>query len=185
MPHPTDRPAPELVAIPRATLATLREVLARDAGADAAARLQEAGFAGGEALFEAFERSLAERGEGEPEGLAVGRFERLASDFFRERGWGTLTVGALNDAVVTLDSSDWWEDEQQGDAHGGCDLTVGVLASFFGRVASQPLSVLQVEYRAAGDARSRFLLGSAEVLEHVYERLAEGEELEAAVAGVE
>jgi predicted hydrocarbon binding protein len=186
MSHPDRGLSPEFVAVPRATLAALRQALVRAAGDDAAARLQEAGYAGGEAVFEAFERWLAARSEGRPDELPVGRFEQLASDFFRERGWGTLTVGTLRDAVVTLDSVDWWEDEQAGrGAHGACDLTVGLLASFFGRVADQPLSVLQVEYRAAGDARSRFLLGSTEVLDHVYERLAEGDEIEAAVAGVE
>ena len=184
MPHPASSPASELVALPRATLAALRRVLARDAGDDAAARLQEAGYAGGDAVFEAFARWIGERGEGAPEALPVGRFERLASDFFRECGWGSLAVGTLRDAVVTLDTPDWWEDEQADGTHAGCDLTVGLLASFFGRVADRPLAVLQVEYRAAGDARSRFLLGSGEVLDHVYEQLAGGAAMDDAVAGV-
>jgi predicted hydrocarbon binding protein len=183
---PLSLPDHQLAALPRASLAALRGALLRDGGPDAAASLQEAGYAGGSAVYAAFGDWVAARATSAPEALDLADFERLASNFFREMGWGSLSVGSLQDAVATLDSDDWWEDEAaEGAAHPGSDFTVGVFASFFGEVAGEPLAVLQVEYRAAGAPRSRFLLGSPEVLEHVYERLADGAEYEAAVAGVE
>jgi len=173
----------QLVALPRASLAALRAALLRDGGPEAAGYLQEAGYAAGPALFTAFGSWLRVRGEPAPESLDVARFEQLASEYFTESGWGSVAVGSLHDVVATLDATDWWEDAVIGESeHPGCDFTVGLLASFFGQVAEQPLAVLQVEYRAAGSPRSRFLVGSAEVLDDVYQRLAAGTEYEAAVA---
>jgi len=176
---------PIVVALPRASLAALRAALLRDSGPDAAGLLQEAGYAGGPALFTSFGQWLRRRGEPEPEQIDVTRFEQLASEYFAEGGWGSFTLGTLHDAVATVDSDDWWEDAIVGDSdHPGCDFTVGLFASFFGQVAEEPLAVLQVEFRAAGSPRSRFLVGSAEMLEHVYQRLADGAEYEGAVAAV-
>ncbi len=50
-----------LVAITRDSLSALRAALLRDVGPSAAALLQEAGYAGGAALFEAFGRWLSSR----------------------------------------------------------------------------------------------------------------------------
>jgi len=174
----------QLVALPRASIAALRAALLRDGGPEAAGYLQEAGYAAGPALFTAFGQWLRARGEPAPESLHVARFEQLASEYFTESGWGSVTVGSLHDVVATLDATDWWEDAVIGgeSEHPGCDFTVGLLASFFGQVADQPLAVLQVEYGAAGSPRSRFLVGSAEVLDDVYHRVAGGAEYEAAVA---
>ena len=176
----------QLAAVPRASLAALRAALLRDAGPAAAAYLQEAGYAGGEALFSSFRAWLAARGGGVPEELAIDAFEREATEFFREAGWGSLKVGSLHSAVGTLDSDDWAEaDPEAGLDHPGCQLSTGMFADFFGRVADEPLAVLEVECRSMGDARCRFLVGSAEVMGYVYEELGRGvgyvEAVEAAV----
>ena len=174
-----------LAAVPRASLAALRAALLRDAGPAAAAYLQEAGYAGGEALFAAFRGWLEARNAGAPEDLDIEEFERQATDFFREAGWGALRIGSLRAAVATLDSEDWAEaDPSSALDHPGCHLTTGAFADFFGRVADQPLAVLEVECRSMGDARCRFLIGSAEVMGFVYEELGRGVTYEEAVAEI-
>ena len=52
----------QLAALPRASLIALRTALLRDAGPGAAAYLQEAGYAGGGALFETFRRMMGGAG---------------------------------------------------------------------------------------------------------------------------
>src|SRR5919202_577533 len=174
----------QLLALPRAALTTLRLALLRDAGPSAAAYLQEAGYAGGEQLFESFRRWLRASGSGEPEELELEQFEERASEFFREAGWGTLHIGSLYDAVATLDSADWGEaDPASALDHPGCHLTTGMLADFFGRIADHTLAVLEVECRSTGAARCRFLIGNAEVMEHVYDEMGRGVAYEDAVAG--
>ena len=56
-----------------------------------------------------------------------------------------------------------------------------MFADFFGRLSDAPLSVMEVECRSAGAERCRFLLGSTEVMEHVYNAMSAGESYEEAV----
>jgi uncharacterized protein len=175
----------QMVALTRASLAALRAALVRDAGPAAATYLQEAGYAGGEALFASFSAWLRDQGEGAPEDLDVPTFERHASEYFRDAGWGTLTIGTLREAVATLDSADWGEaDPGSALDHPACHLTTGMFADFFGRIADHPVAVLEVECRSAGDARCRFLIGSSDVMGQVYDEMGRGTAYPAAVAEV-
>ena len=186
MPHTIDLSAHGMVALTRTTLIALRAALVRDAGPSAAAYLQEAGYAGGEALFESFRRWMDERGLGVPEEQVLDDFQLYATDFFRDLGWGSLEIGSLRDAVATLDSADWAEaDPEEANDHPTCHLTTGIFADFFGRVADSPLAVLEVECRSMGHERCRFLVGSAEVMQYVYDEMGRGESYETAVTGVE
>src|SRR5437879_6450356 len=97
-----------MVAVTRDALSALRNALMRDTGYAAAGYLQEAGYAGGASLFEAFRGWLVARGAPEPEALPLDAFQDHATEFFRDTGWGSLSIGAM-DAVATLDSSDWSE----------------------------------------------------------------------------
>jgi len=172
-----------MLGLTRDAMTALRNALLRDTGPSAAAYLQEAGYAGGGALFDAFRQWLAGRGRGTPESLSVEGFQREATEFFRQAGWGSLYVGALHDAVATLDSGDWAEaTPEQPLEQPFCHLTSGMFADFFGRVADAPLAVMEVECRTVGDARCRFLLGSTEVMQQVYEGMAAGRPYEEAVA---
>jgi predicted hydrocarbon binding protein len=176
----------QMVALTRASLAALHAALQRDAGPAAAAYLQEAGYAGGEAVFASFRDWLAAKGEGAPEDLELDRFQQRATEYFRDAGWGSLIVGTLRDAVATLDSADWGEaDSSNGLDHPGCHLTTGMFADFFGRIADHPLAVLEVECRSMGDSRCRFLIGNAEVMGHVYDELGRGVGYEEALEVVE
>jgi uncharacterized protein len=185
IPHPIDLTASTLVAVSRAALSTLRASLLRDAGPAAAGYLQEAGYAGGAAVFDAFRTWLQERGHGSPESLGVDEFAVRASEYFHDLGWGSIRLGALRDAVATLDSTDWGEADPTGGLdQPACHLSTGMFADFFGRIADTPLAVMEVECRSAGDARCRFLLGSAEVMERLYESMSEGKGYEAAVEAI-
>lgn len=164
-----------MVAISRDVLTGLRIALMRDTGYASAGYLQEAGYAGGAAMFDAFRSWLAQRGASEPEALSIGAFQAHATEFFRECGWGSLAVGELHDTVATLDSADWGEaTPEAGLEHPGCHLSSGMFADFFGRVADAPLAVMEVECRSAGSDRCRFLLGSPDVLQQVYDGMAGG-----------
>src|SRR3954469_8433611 len=81
-----------MVAVTRDALAALRNALLRDTGYAAAGYLQEAGYAGGASLFDAFRRWLTERGAPEPEALSLDTFQGYATEFFRETGWGSLHI---------------------------------------------------------------------------------------------
>jgi predicted hydrocarbon binding protein len=174
-----------MVAITRDSFAALRGALMRDTGYAAFGYLQEAGYAGGAQLFEAFGGWLSAHGAAAPDALSLDEFQQLATDFFRECGWGSLAVGDLHEAVATLDSSDWAEAAPDaGMEHPCCHFTSGMFSDFFGRVANAPLAVMEVECRSVGAARCRFLLGSTEVLQHVYDAMAAGSSYDSAVAAV-
>ena len=186
MPASIDLADHDLLAVSRAALATLRAALLRDTGPSAAAYLQEAGYAGGEAVFASFRAWLRARGAGEPDTLDFAEFQARASEYFREAGWGTIEIGALHGAVATVDSADWREaDPTEQSSHPGCHFTTGMFADFFGRVSDVPLAVLEVECRSAGAPRCRFLLGNNDVMRYLYEQMEQGEGYEAIVARVE
>jgi predicted hydrocarbon binding protein len=171
-----------MVAITRDAMGGLRNALMRDMGDAAAGYLQEAGYAGGGALFEAFRGWLSARGGRSPEELSVSDFQSNASEFFRECGWGSLVVGDLHDTVATLDSADWSEATPgAGLDQASCHFSAGMFSDFFGRLSDAPLAVMEVECRSAGAERCRFLLGSTEVMEHVYNAMSGGETYAAAV----
>jgi predicted hydrocarbon binding protein len=185
IPHPIDLTASALVAVSRTALSSLRSSLLRDAGPAAAGYLQEAGYAGGEAVYEAFRTWLHERGYPSPESLGIDEFAAHASEYFRDLGWGSMRLGALRDTVATLDSTDWGEADPGGGLdQPGCHLSTGMFADFFGRIADTPLAVMEVECRSAGDVRCRVLLGSAEVMERLYDSMAAGKGYEAAVEAI-
>jgi predicted hydrocarbon binding protein len=164
-----------LVAFPRASLGALRAALIRDTGGSFATFLQEAGYAGGDAVFASFRGWLADRGAGSPESMGVELFQAQAAEFFHQMGWGSLEISPLHDVVAMVDSGDWAESDAAGGLpYPSCHYSTGLFADFFGRTADAPLAVLEVECRSSGSHRCRFLVGSAEVMGHLYERMAAG-----------
>lgn len=185
MKQPIDLTANALVGVTRDSLVSLCTSLLREIGPDAATHLQNAGYSGGGALYEAFTRWLVARGDGTPDALAADRFAARATAFFRDLGWGSLELGTVADAVATVDSPDWAEaDPASGLEYPGCYVTTGMFADFFGRLAGEEMAVMEVECRSMGAERCRFLVGSAEVLQQVYDAMAEGQAYYAAVEGV-
>lgn len=174
MAHSIDLRASGLVGVGHDAVATLRNAMLQDMGMNAAGYLQQAGYAGGDAVFDAFTRWLADQGEPAPESLEVRTFATRASQFFTELGWGAITF-TPGSPVATIDSADWTEASgATGLEHPGCHLGTGLMAAFFGRLADQPLAVMEVECRSAGAGRCRFLLGSADELQRVWAGMAAG-----------
>jgi predicted hydrocarbon binding protein len=170
-----DLSSSQLVALPRAWLGALRAALIRDTGGAFATFLQEAGYAGGDAVFASFRTWLAARHAGDAESLDVDAYQAHATDFFREMGWGSVAITPLHDVVAMVDSNDWAESDVTGGLpYPACHYTTGLFADFFGRTADAPLAVLEVECRSSGSHRCRFLVGSAEVMGHLYDRMAAG-----------
>lgn len=154
----------------------LRQVLERDGGVQAATWLQEAGFAGGESMYEAYREWLTDRYSVErPSLLDVRHLGETLSAFFGEYGWGSVQVSPINPAVIALDSSDWAEaDPTAATSFPCCHLSSGLLAEFLTRVSGTSLGVMEVECRSAGASRCRFLAGAPETLQILYSRMAEG-----------
>lgn len=183
MPYQFELVTQQLVALPRTSLAALRTAIARDAGIGYATYLQEAGYAGGRAVFDAFAEWLAARGADAPDQLPAEAFHTQMSAFFVDAGWGRLAVTPVGTVAARLDADDWAESDPDAHLdHPGCHFTAGLLADFLGRVADSSLAVLEVECRSAGGATCRFVAGSPEVMQHVYDRMAAGIDYEAALS---
>ncbi len=164
------------VRLGRRAIHQLRASLERDTGLQAAAYLQEAGFAGGEELYAGFVEWLSERHEvKQPSDMDVKFLGEVLGEFFAEQGWGRLQVQPLGAAVLALDSPEWAEalDEKQSEFP-SCHLSCGLLADFLGRISQEVVAVMEVECRSRGEARCRFLAGSPETLGAVYDSMAQG-----------
>ena len=174
-PQPVGSP-PRGLRLGRKVIHQLRSSLERDTGPQAAAYLQEAGFAGGEELYQAFAEWLSQRrGVEQPAELDVNFLGEVLGEFFSDQGWGRLDATPLGPAVLALDSDEWAEalDERQGEFP-SCHLTCGLLADFLGRMSREQVAVMEVECRSRGEERCRFLAGSPETLGIVYDQMAQG-----------
>jgi predicted hydrocarbon binding protein len=170
------RVTPSGLRLGRRVIQQLRASLERDAGIQAATHLQEAGFAGGEELYNEFAVWLADEKKVDPPAdLDVQFLGETLSEFFEQRGWGKLAAGPLGPAVLALDSDNWAEalDHAQVDFP-ACHLSCGLLADFLGRLSQGSVAVMEVECRSRGDARCRFLAGAPETLGILYDRMASG-----------
>ena len=133
--------------------------------------IRDAGYAAGKALYDHFATWLAEQGESHPDRLADERFPWLLEAYFHGIGWGRVELQSLSEAVMALDVCDWGEAPRSA---GGCLVSTGLFAGFFGRLAGAPVSVLEVESPTASAGRARFLLGSIDVMGYVWEAMERG-----------
>lgn len=169
---------PRELALPIAALAALHRTLGAELGAERAATvLRQAGHAAGDALAQSLP------GGEEVRELGMDEFWRRLSRLFADRGWGSLAHVATHPGVGTLESADWTEAEAASPAkRPSCFFSTGVLANLLGQAAGADIAVLEVECRARGDEKCRFLFGGADALQAVYEQVARGEAADAAVS---
>ncbi len=169
---------PTLRELRGAALARLSTDPAREG--DAVDALRAAGYAGGQAVYDAFEQWLAE--EQTPAGSADHRstpdmtlreFGDRAARYFRAAGWGLVEFDAdPNESVATLAMENCWEtDGAAQEPAPSCHVTTGMLAAFFGCLAGYPVSVMETECCSMGADRCRFLLGNTEVMAFKWEQL--------------
>ncbi|MDP9177269.1 MAG: hypothetical protein M3O61_06270 [Gemmatimonadota bacterium] len=161
--------------------ATLASLSAGPSGeADAVDALREAGYAGGQAIYEAFEQWIAEEpsaASGDPPSapdLTLEEFGDRAARYFRAAGWGLVEFHGNPDENVAdvLVQNCWEADGSAEETAPSCHVTTGMLAAFFGRLAGYPVSVMESECSSMGADRCRFLLGNSEVMTSKWEELA-------------
>ena len=173
--NPLAPSATDALTIGRAALRQLHVSLLRDAPDVAVAILQEVGFAAGAGIFEAFSAWLpGETGVAHPDDLDAGRLNEVLSAFFHAIGWGSMSIAPLGNAALAVDSSDWAEAEPGSAETPMCFFTSGMLADFLGRLSGELVAVMEVECRSRNDARCRFLSGSPDTLNVVYEQMSQG-----------
>jgi predicted hydrocarbon binding protein len=168
------------LTLPASTLRHLRLAIQKEAGPLGATHaLHDAGYAAGEAFYEAFRVEVG----GDPAALAEGRFWKELDTFFKVRGWGRISQERVHPAFGVLRAGQWGEsDPRSGEMQPGCAFSAGVFAYILGRVAGGPIAVLEVECRSRGNEGCSFLVGSEEAIHRIYGHLFDGEPLDAALA---
>ena len=163
------------VAIP--TLRQLRSAVVSSTSPDGAVNaLREAGFAGGAAVYAAFEEWLADSGvtdagagKNAAGDLSLEEFGNGTTKFFRDAGWGDVSLSHDDDeGVAIVDIERCWEGV--AGAH-GCHITTGLLAAFFGQIAGYPVAVLETECCEGEGSRCRFMMGNAEIMNYKWEQM--------------
>ncbi|MEN9508335.1 MAG: hypothetical protein RLZZ621_898 [Gemmatimonadota bacterium] len=170
------------VTVPLAFFSSLRGAVQAASGTPSLPidAVRDAGYAAGLAMYEQFASWLTEQGEAAPGDLSDERFAPLAEAFFHINGWGRIELAQLSDAVVVIDAFDWTE---AGIPSGHCLVTTGLFAGFFGCLADAPIAVLEVEGNAV-PGHCRFLLGSVDVLDHVWAAMGRGVPYDEAAAAL-
>lgn len=166
-----------ILGVGSGALHALRRSLTRDLGDQAAVCLQEAGYAAGEQVYGSFCRWLpANTGVANPADLDARALGTVLSAFFRELGWGNLAIQRVGRSALAITSPDWAEaDPGEGSELPSCYLASGLFADFIGRMSDTPVAVMEVECRSCGSPRCRFLVGTEQTMEAVYQEMAAGE----------
>lgn len=160
-----------LVAFAPATLLALRAALLTRADLDTVFTLRDAGYAGGDALYDAFDAYVRGKDLIAAQQLDVQHFFHRAGEFFTQQGWGKTTVSSHDDTFCAVEIEQCWEaaTEHQPDPR-GCHLTVGLLGAFLGKFADYPVAVLETHGPANGDTRAVFIAGNADMISDYYVR---------------
>lgn len=168
-------PPVDCITLSARSLHQLRGALERQLGVQAATLLQEAGFASGEAMYQAFEHWVAEHFGGiDPQELDAAFLGEALSGFFETQGWGSLTLDRPGPSVLQLDAPAWAESSPGAGQYPSCHVSAGVFADLFSRLTGGQFAAMEVECRSRGDSRCRFLLASPETLTQIYERMTHG-----------
>jgi hypothetical protein len=161
--------------------ATLVQALGEEAGAT---QLQQAGFAAGTDVFHQFTAWLPDfSGVNGIDQLDADTLDEVLAAYFAALGWGAMTVERRTARGLVLASADWVEADASAEApYPSCYFTTGLLAGLLTSLAGgQPLAAMEVACRQHGDSHCRFLAGSPEMLEAVYQAATEGRDYEAVI----
>ncbi len=168
------------IAVPASIFSTLRDELSKEVGSLATIHaLHHAGYEAGATAARAF---------GSPDGvdtMSQSKFWGSLSDFFSRRGWGSLTLGSEHTGVGILASADWAEAVPgTDDADASCSFSTGFMSGLLSALAGAPIAVLEVECRTRGNGQCRFAFGSEQAIHDLYGKLADGAELDGALAAL-
>lgn len=146
--------------IERDTLIKLRDaVIQNDNGMNA---LREAGYAGGNSLFDSFAGWAREKNDVDVTQLPLQEFSKHCAEFWRQAGWGELTVREGENDTAVAEVANCWEVSSDGD---GCHITTGLLSAFFGKLSDYPLAVLETQ---CSPEKCRFAMGSVEAIQGLH-----------------
>ncbi len=164
-----------LLSVAPSSLHFLRAAVLDAHGADGVPRLQEAGYATGEALYDALAAELREADVPEPSALPAERFTAVVSALLTAHGWGHAELERRGSAALVVTLADGPESDGEG-AGGGCPFTTGVLSGLLSAVAGSPVAVLAVECCAPDAPRQcRFVAASPATVQAVWEAQSRGE----------
>jgi len=163
---PTTSP---LLSAPAQTLLALRAALLTRPDLDTVFALRDAGYAGGDAIYAAFEAFVRERDLIDPQQLEITHFFRRAGEFWTRAGWGETTFEERDGAFCVVRIGNCWEAnaDDQPDPR-GCHLTVGLLGAFLGRFADYPVAVLETEGPATNSTTVEMIAGNTEMIGAFY-----------------
>jgi predicted hydrocarbon binding protein len=175
----------DILGVGSSALHALRRSLNRDLGEQAAVCLQEAGYAAGAQIYGAFCSWLpGYAGVSDPADLDARVLGEVLSAFFDELGWGSLTIERAGRSALAVTSMDWAEADPAEDAAiPSCHVAAGLLADFMGRLSETPVAVMEVACRSRKDSECRFLVGTPEAMDAVYEALAAGHDYASVLSG--
>jgi predicted hydrocarbon binding protein len=165
-----------VVGIGAKALHTTRRALIDDLGEAGEARLQEIGYAAGEEVYHSFCDWLPQyTGMSDPGELDADTLGEVLSEFFSALGWGSVSVERVGNSGLELSSENWAEADTETQAeYPSCYFTTGLMASFLTCLAGgNAFALMELECRSQGDAGCKFLAGSPETLDAVYEALSE------------
>lgn len=173
------------VSLGRGALRALHRIVFAHAPDQAVTILQQAGFASGEGVYDAFRAWVPRHaGVASPEDIDAGQLNEQLTRFFQSLGWGSLTVSPLAGAALAVDSPDWVEAEPDAGAETPmCFFSAGMLADFLGRLADEGVAAMEVECRSRNDGRCRFVLALPDTIQRVYEQMLQGRTYQEALGG--
>jgi len=172
---------PREIAVPVSVFGTLRSELEKEAGTLATVHaLHSAGYQAGTEVAASFTNG----GDGAAT-LGQDTFWTQLSDFFGQRGWGTLQHQAAHRAVGILASPDWAEaSATDPDPEASCFFSTGFLSGLLSELAGGPVAVLEVGCRTRGEDSCRFAFGSEAAIHQLYGRLLDGVDLDGALSAL-
>ncbi len=154
------------------TLLALRAALMSRGDLDTVFVLRDAGYAGGEGAFAAFEdyvRDIAPLFN--PQSLPLSKFFQYASEYFTQSGWGSFVFKNEDDAFCLIEIEDCWEANPENQPEpAGCHMTLGYLAAFLGHFADYPISILEIEGPSTGSSKCQLLAGNTQRIAEYYKQ---------------
>lgn len=175
--------AARFVQVPGSLLSTVRTVVVGDREPmEAVTALREIGYELGEEVYAGLEERMSRDFAGTAwSELDPAEFWGAASDFFSDRGWGSVAFRDLHPAVGLLELSGWVEGESGGGPR-GCHLSVGLFSALLERLAGGGVAVMEIP--AARPDETRLLFARGDVLGRVYESIRSGAPIEDAVSAL-
>lgn len=163
---------PREIAVPVSVFGSLRTELAKEAGTlPAVHALHSAGYYAGTAAAASL---VAGSGNGAAS-LTQEAFWTKLTDFFSQRGWGSIRHEPVHAAVGFLTSTDWAEaTQEESDPDASCLFSTGFLSGLLSALAGGPVAVLEIGCRTRGERHCRFAFGSETAIHELYGRLLDG-----------